>query len=104
MGARSDLFPADTDAAKLVTEAIELLDSGEARVAEVDPAADEVVVHEWLKRRSCCCSSLRAMETTELGPFEFADKLPAEARVRRGRRPRRARCVGPLGRASSAAA
>ena len=47
---RDELSPADTDAAALVEEAIELLDTGQARVAEVDPATDEVVVHEWLKK------------------------------------------------------
>ena len=33
-----------------VDEAIDLLDRGEARVAEIDPATDEVVVHEWLRQ------------------------------------------------------
>ncbi len=84
---RSDLSPADTDAAKLVTEAIDLLDTGQARVAEVDPSTDEVVVHEWLKKSILMLFALRGMETVELGPFEYADKLPlkhgfAEAGVR----------------------
>src|SRR5258708_20253934 len=84
---RAELSPGDTDAAALVTEAIELLDTGQARVAEVDAATDEVVVHEWLKKSILMLFSLRGMETTELGPFEYADKLPlkhgfAEAGVR----------------------
>jgi 2,3,4,5-tetrahydropyridine-2,6-dicarboxylate N-succinyltransferase len=84
---RSELSPADTDAAKLVEEAIELLDTGQARVAEVDPTTDEVVVHEWLKKSILLLFSLRGMETIETGPFEYADKLPlkhgfAEAGVR----------------------
>src|SRR5208282_1140326 len=71
----------------LVTEAIELLDTGQARVAEVDPVTDEVGVHEWLKKSILLLFSLRGMETIELGPFEYADKLPlkhgfAEAGVR----------------------
>ncbi|MGC8462855.1 MAG: 2,3,4,5-tetrahydropyridine-2,6-dicarboxylate N-succinyltransferase [Acidimicrobiales bacterium] len=75
--ARSDgLGPEDADALAVVSEAIALLDRGEARVAEVDPATDEVVVHEWLKRAILLLFRLRAIETTELGPFEFADKLP----------------------------
>jgi 2,3,4,5-tetrahydropyridine-2-carboxylate N-succinyltransferase len=73
---RSELSPADTDAAKLVEEAIELLDTGQARVAEVDPSSDEVVVHEWLKKSILMLFSLRGMETVEFGPFEYADKLP----------------------------
>jgi 2,3,4,5-tetrahydropyridine-2-carboxylate N-succinyltransferase len=73
---RGELSPKDTDAAAIVEEAIGLLDSGEARVAEVDPATDEVVVHEWLKKSILMLFSLRGMETIEHGPFEYADKLP----------------------------
>ena len=73
---RGELSPADTDAAKLVEEAIELLDSGQARVAEVDRTTDAVVVHEWLKQSILLFFRLRGMETIEHGPFEFADKLP----------------------------
>jgi 2,3,4,5-tetrahydropyridine-2,6-dicarboxylate N-succinyltransferase len=73
---KGELSPEDTDAAALVEEAIELLDSGQARVAEVDPSTDEVVVHEWLKKSILMLFSLRGMETIEHGPFEFADKLP----------------------------
>jgi len=70
------LGPADTDALAVVTEAIDLLDRGEARVAEIDPDTDRVVVHEWLKRAILLLFRLRSMETVEVGPFEFADKLP----------------------------
>ena len=84
---RDELSPVDADAAALVEEAIELLDTGQARVAEVDPATDEVVVHEWLKKSILMLFTLRGMETIEHGPFEYADKLPlkhgfAEAGVR----------------------
>jgi len=73
---KGELTPKDTDAGRIVDEAIELLDSGQARVAEVDPATDEVVVHEWLKKSILMLFSLRGMETNEYGPFEYADKLP----------------------------
>jgi 2,3,4,5-tetrahydropyridine-2,6-dicarboxylate N-succinyltransferase len=73
---RSELSPRDVDAATVVEEAIELLDSGQARVAEVDAVTDEVVVHEWLKKAILMLFSLRGMETIEHGPFEYADKLP----------------------------
>jgi 2,3,4,5-tetrahydropyridine-2-carboxylate N-succinyltransferase len=66
---RSELTPADTDAAKVVEEAIDLLDTGQARVAEVDPSTDEVVVHEWLKKSILLLFSLPGMETIETGPF-----------------------------------
>jgi 2,3,4,5-tetrahydropyridine-2-carboxylate N-succinyltransferase len=72
----SELGPGDADALAVVTEAVDLLDRGEARVAEVDPVTDDVVVHQWLKQAILLLFRLRSMETTELGPFEFADKLP----------------------------
>jgi 2,3,4,5-tetrahydropyridine-2-carboxylate N-succinyltransferase len=71
-----ELGPGDTDALAVVTEAIDLLDQGTARVAEVDPATDRVVVHQWLKQAILLLFRLRSMETIEVGPFEFADKLP----------------------------
>jgi 2,3,4,5-tetrahydropyridine-2-carboxylate N-succinyltransferase len=73
---RSELSPTDTEAAATVTEAIDLLDRGEARVAEVGPDGGETVVHEWLKKAILLLFSLRGTETIEHGPFEFADKLP----------------------------
>jgi 2,3,4,5-tetrahydropyridine-2-carboxylate N-succinyltransferase len=76
---RGELSPRDTDVARTVEEAIELLDSGRARVAEVDPVSDEVVVHEWLKKSILMLFSLRSMETIEHGPFEYADKLPLKS-------------------------
>ncbi|HBM55276.1 MAG TPA: hypothetical protein DD388_01505, partial [Acidimicrobiaceae bacterium] len=44
---RESLNPDDADANAAIHEAIELLDRGEARVAE--PGPDGVVVNEWLK-------------------------------------------------------
>ena len=72
----AELGPTDSDALAVVTEAIEMLDRGTARVAEVDPATDRVVVHQWLKQAILLLFRLRSMETLEVGPFEFADKLP----------------------------
>ena len=73
---KGELSPKDTDAARLVEEAVELLDSGQARVAEAGPALGETVVHEWLKKSILLLFLLRGMETIEHGPFEYADKLP----------------------------
>ncbi len=73
---RAELEPGDADATAAVHEAIGLLDSGQARVAEVDGATDEVVVHQWLKRAILLLFRLSSMETIEVGPFEFADRIP----------------------------
>jgi 2,3,4,5-tetrahydropyridine-2-carboxylate N-succinyltransferase len=72
---RSELSSADNDARAIVSAAIELLDAGTARVAEID-ASGEVVVHEWLREAILLLFLLSRIKTTELGPFEFADKIP----------------------------
>jgi 2,3,4,5-tetrahydropyridine-2-carboxylate N-succinyltransferase len=63
------------DVRRYVHEAINLLDTGEARVAEVDDDG-QVVVHEWLKYAILLLFKIAEMETIELGPFEYADKIP----------------------------
>jgi len=73
---RSELTPDDHDALAVVREAVALLDCGEARVAEVDFDTGEIVVHIWLKQAILLLFRLSAMETMELGPFEFADRIP----------------------------
>jgi 2,3,4,5-tetrahydropyridine-2-carboxylate N-succinyltransferase len=70
------LSPGDPEAYEVVRRAIDLLDTGGARVAEVDEPSGEVVVHEWLKQAILLLFSLTSVTTVELGPFEFADKLP----------------------------
>ncbi|MHB8438933.1 MAG: 2,3,4,5-tetrahydropyridine-2,6-dicarboxylate N-succinyltransferase [Acidimicrobiales bacterium] len=72
----ADLEPGDVEALATVTEAIDLLDRGEARVAEEDPVTGEVTVHLWLKYAILLLFRLRSIETIEVGPFEYADKLP----------------------------
>jgi 2,3,4,5-tetrahydropyridine-2-carboxylate N-succinyltransferase len=72
---RDDLSPQDTEAAACVTAAIDLLDQGRARVAEVGEDGS-VTVNQWLKYAVLLLFRLSVMETIELGPFEFADKIP----------------------------
>jgi 2,3,4,5-tetrahydropyridine-2-carboxylate N-succinyltransferase len=76
---RQTLEPGDVEAAAMVHRAIELLDRGEAAVAEIDRVTDTVVVHQWLKRAILLLFKLSAMATTEVGPFEFVDKLPLKS-------------------------
>jgi 2,3,4,5-tetrahydropyridine-2-carboxylate N-succinyltransferase len=73
---RTELEPGDPEATGAVEAAIDLLDTGAARVAVVDPGTGEVVVHEWLKKAILLLFRLRSIETTAVGPFEYADKLP----------------------------
>lgn len=88
-----ELRPGDEDALGSVTEAIELLDAGEARVAYVEPVdahahggdadggggvsgSGAVKVNLWLKYAILLLFRLKEIATTEVGPFEYADKLP----------------------------
>src|SRR5579862_4899342 len=74
-----DFDPADRDIADTVDQAIGLLDSGEARVAEVDPTSGEVTVNLWLKHAILLLFRSRSIETIEVGPFEYADKIPLKS-------------------------
>jgi 2,3,4,5-tetrahydropyridine-2,6-dicarboxylate N-succinyltransferase len=74
---RSELGPGDGDAQKVVHQAIELLDRGEARIAEPSEDAEGGwSINEWLRQAVNLLFPLSAMETTELGPFEYRDKIP----------------------------
>ena len=73
--ARDDLDTSDADARAAVHEAIDLLDRGEVRVAELGDDG-EIEVHQWLKQAILLLFRFSEMETIELGPFEFADKIP----------------------------
>src|SRR5690349_11837997 len=80
---RDDLrsvMPED-EARAAVHQAIELLDAGEVRVAEL--VDGDVVVHEWLKEAILLLFRLSQMETIELAPFEYADKIPLKGHFRR---------------------
>ncbi len=71
---RDELEAGDSKATAPVHEAIDLLDRGEVRVAE--KLEGGVVVHQWLKQAILLLFRLSAIETQEVGPFVFADKLP----------------------------
>ena len=79
---RDRLDADDPDVRDAVFEAVKLLDSGEARVAETTPDG-EVVVHEWLKRAILLLFRVSQMATIELGPFEYADKIPLKSEYER---------------------
>jgi 2,3,4,5-tetrahydropyridine-2-carboxylate N-succinyltransferase len=68
----------DPDVQRPIREAVALLDAGEARVAEwVDDG--DVVVNQWLKRAILLLFKISKMQTIELGPFEYADKIPLKS-------------------------
>ena len=59
---------------KAIESVIELLDKGLLRVAE--PTSDgSWIVNEWVKKAVILYFPIRTMETIEVGPFEFHDKM-----------------------------
>lgn len=57
-----------------IREVIALLDKGELRVAQ--PTASGWQVNEWVKKAVVMYFPIQQMETIEVGPFEFHDKIP----------------------------
>lgn len=62
------------EAKNAVTEVVSLLDKGKIRVAE--PKGEEWVVNQWVKKAVLMYFPVAQMETIEVGPFEFYDKIP----------------------------
>ena len=62
------------DSQASVREVIRLLDLGELRVAE--PTENGWKVNEWVKKAVVMYFPIQKMETIEVGPFEFHDKMP----------------------------
>lgn len=57
-----------------IREVIEQLDKGKIRVAEPNGAGWQV--NEWVKKAVILYFPIQQMETIEVGPFEFHDKIP----------------------------
>jgi 2,3,4,5-tetrahydropyridine-2-carboxylate N-succinyltransferase len=68
---RELLKSAETQSA--IREVIEQLDKGKLRVAE--PSGDGWKVNEWIKKAVILYFPIQQMETIEVGPFEFHDKI-----------------------------
>lgn len=57
-----------------IREIVALLDEGTLRVAE--PTENGWQVNEWVKKAVVMYFPIQTMETIEVGPFEFHDKIP----------------------------
>lgn len=64
----------DQNTIDAIYDVVEKLDKGKLRVAE--PDGDGWKVNEWVKKAVIMFFPLRKMETTEVGIFEFHDKIP----------------------------
>jgi len=57
-----------------INTVIDKLDKGELRI--VDKINEQWIVNEWIKKAVILYFLIRKMETIEVGPFEFHDKIP----------------------------
>ncbi|AZB22211.1 2,3,4,5-tetrahydropyridine-2,6-dicarboxylate N-succinyltransferase [Kaistella haifensis] len=62
------------DSQKAIRDVIRQLDLGGLRVAE--PSENGWKVNEWVKKAVVMYFPIQKMETIEVGPFEFHDKMP----------------------------
>lgn len=65
---------AENEVRKAIEDTIEELDKGRLRVAY--PTGDGWVVNDWVKKAVILYFPIRKMETTEVGMFEYHDKIP----------------------------
>lgn len=63
----------ESNTAEAIRAVIEELDKGQLRVAE--PNGDEWQVNEWVKKAVLLYFPIQSMQTIEVGPFEFHDKI-----------------------------
>ncbi len=78
---RADLSPADAVARDLVFSAVEMIDSGQARVAWIEPESGSVVVDERAKRAILLAFKVMPMVETQVGEFAYHDRVPLTTRL-----------------------
>jgi 2,3,4,5-tetrahydropyridine-2-carboxylate N-succinyltransferase len=77
---RATLAPDDSAARAEVVTAIDKIDSGEARVARVEPGTGEVVVDERAKRAILLAFRLLPKVRSQVGDFHYHDRVPLKTR------------------------
>ncbi|TDC91241.1 2,3,4,5-tetrahydropyridine-2,6-dicarboxylate N-succinyltransferase [Actinomadura sp. 7K507] len=78
---RADLSPDDADAKAAIVAAVDQIDAGEARVAQIDPASDEVIVDERAKRAILLSFKVLGMVRSQVGDFRYHDRIPLKSRL-----------------------
>jgi len=64
----------EKDIQNTISEVVEMLDNGALRVAE--PVEGAWKVNDWVKKAVILYFPIRKMESIEVSPFEFHDKIP----------------------------
>ncbi|CNF11107.1 2%2C3%2C4%2C5-tetrahydropyridine-2%2C6-dicarboxy late N-succinyltransferase [Mycobacterium tuberculosis] len=78
---RAGLTPDDADARAAIVAAVDQIDTGEARVARIDPATDDVLVDERAKRAILLSFKVLGMARAQVGDFRYHDRIPLKSRL-----------------------
>jgi 2,3,4,5-tetrahydropyridine-2,6-dicarboxylate N-succinyltransferase len=78
---RARLSPQDTAARDAITAAVDKIDSGQVRVAWLDPDSDAVVVDERAKRAILLAFRVLPMVQSQVGEFRYHDRVPLTSRL-----------------------
>jgi 2,3,4,5-tetrahydropyridine-2,6-dicarboxylate N-succinyltransferase len=78
---RAALTPDQTAAREVITAAVDLIDSGEVRVARLDPDSDAVIVDERAKRAILLAFRVLPMVQSQVGDFRYHDRVPLTAQL-----------------------
>lgn len=73
---RDELSPDDPESRKSIVDAVDRLDTGEARVAFVEDGTGEVVVDERAKRAILLSFRVLGMMRSQVGDFHYHDRVP----------------------------
>jgi 2,3,4,5-tetrahydropyridine-2-carboxylate N-succinyltransferase len=78
---RAEIGPDDSEVRTTIVSAVDMIDSGAARVAFVDRATDEVVVDERAKRAMLLSFKVLGMVRAQVGDFHYHDRIPLKTRL-----------------------
>jgi 2,3,4,5-tetrahydropyridine-2-carboxylate N-succinyltransferase len=78
---RAEIGSDDAGARAIVTEAVDALDAGDARVAWPDPATGEIVVDQRAKQAILLAFRLLPMARSRAGDFHYHDRVPLKTRL-----------------------
>src|SRR5258707_537305 len=78
---RAELTTEAADARAAIVAAVDQLDTGEARVAFVDQASNDVMVDERAKRAILMSFKVLGMVRSQVGDFHHHDRIPLKTRL-----------------------
>lgn len=77
---KKNVWPTDKNIKNIVLQVIDHLETGSIRVSNY--LNGKWIVNEWIKRAILMYFSVQKMNTIELGPLEFYDKIPIKSKFK----------------------